>query len=106
MDLPIFDYTMCKFITDFFFTDVGLVLTVRLRAKEMIHFRNDTEKKMFELCSFYALCLLHLSTCLTGWVYDHELGLYWLTRVEAPVLNPILCGVHSFSRLHLLELCL
>ena len=48
-----FDYTMCKFITDFFFTDVGLVLTVCLRAKQIIHFRNDTEKKMLELlCSF------------------------------------------------------
>ena len=48
-----FDYTMCKFITDLFFTNVGLVLTVFLRAKQIIHFRNDTEKKMFEsLCSF------------------------------------------------------
>ena len=48
-----FDYTMCKFIIDLFFTNVGLVLTVCLRAKQIIHFRNDTEKKMFELlCSF------------------------------------------------------
>ena len=40
-----FDYTMCKFITDLFFTNVGLVLTVCLRAKQMIHFRNDTKRK-------------------------------------------------------------
>ena len=47
-----FDYTMCKFITDLFFTNVGLVLTVCLQAKQIIHFRNNTEKKMFELlCS-------------------------------------------------------
>ena len=51
-----FDCTMCKFITDLFFTNVGLVLTVYLRAKQIIHFRNDTEKKMFELlCSFLGL---------------------------------------------------
>ena len=37
-------------------------------------------------------CLLHLSTCLTGWVYDQELGLYWLNRVEALLLNEIPCG--------------
>ena len=87
---------MCKFITNLFFMNVGLVLTVCLRAKQIIHFRNDTEKKMFELlCSFLTeipLCLLHLSTCLTGWVYDQELGLYWLDRVEAPSLNRIPCG--------------
>ena len=40
-----FDYTMCKFITDLFFTIVGLVLTIYLRAKQIIYFRNDTEKK-------------------------------------------------------------
>ena len=52
-----FDCTMCKFITDLFFTNVGLVLTVCLRAKQIIHFRNDTEKKiMFKLlCSFLGL---------------------------------------------------
>ena len=51
-----FDIVMCKFITDLFFTDVGLVLTVYLRAKQIIHFRNDTEKEMFELlCSFLGL---------------------------------------------------
>ena len=44
-----FDYTMCKFITDLFFTNVGLVLTACLLAKQIIHFSNDTEKKMFEL---------------------------------------------------------
>ena len=38
------------------------------------------------------LCLLHSSTCLTGWVYDQELGLYWLNRVEAPLLNQIPYG--------------
>ena len=35
-------------------------------------------------------CLLHLSTCLTDWVYDQELGLYWLNRVQALLLIP--CG--------------
>ena len=39
-----FDYTMCKFITDLFFTNVGLVLTVCLRAKQMIHL-GMTQKK-------------------------------------------------------------
>ena len=38
-----FDYTMCKFITDLFFTNIGLVLTICSRAKQIIHFRNDTE---------------------------------------------------------------
>ena len=48
-----FDYTMCKFITDLFLTNIGLVLTICLRVKQIIHFRNDTKKKMFELlCSF------------------------------------------------------
>ena len=51
-----FDYTVCKFTTDLFFTNVGLMLTVCLRAKQTIHFRNDTEKKMFELlCSLSGL---------------------------------------------------
>ena len=51
------------------------MLTLCLPAKQIIHFRNDTEKKMFELlCSFLGFfCLLHLSTCLTGRVYDQEL---------------------------------
>ena len=35
-----FDYTMCKFITDICFANVGLVLTVCLRGKQIIHFRN------------------------------------------------------------------
>ena len=48
-----FDYTMRKFITDLFFTNVGLVLTVCLRTKQIIHFKNGTGKKMFELlCAF------------------------------------------------------
>ena len=88
---------MCKFITDLFFTNVGLVLTVCLRAKRIRHFRNDTEKKMFK---FYLLMFFSripflspkLSTCLTGWVYDQELGLYWVNRVEALLLNQIPCG--------------
>ena len=82
-------------MTDLFFTNVGLILTVYLRAKQIIHFRNDTEKKMFELlCYFLGLlvCLLHLSTCLTGSVYDQLLGLYWLNMVEAPLLNQIPYG--------------
>ena len=56
------------------FTNVGLVLTVCLGVKQIINFRNDTEKQMFELLGFFRipLCLLHLSTCLTGWVYDQE----------------------------------
>ena len=90
------DYTMCKLITHLFFTNVGLVLTVCLRAKQMIHFKNDKEKKIFELlCSFLGFPFVsytYLSTCLTGWVYDQELGLYWLNRVEAPLLNQIPCG--------------
>ena len=28
-----FDYTVCKFVTDLFFTNVGLMLTVCLQAK-------------------------------------------------------------------------
>ena len=91
-----FDYTMCKFITDLFFTNVGLVLTVCLRAKQMIYFRNDTEKKIFELlCSFLGFLFVsytYLSACLTVWDYDQELGLYWLNRVETPLLNQIPCG--------------
>ena len=86
---------MCKFIADLFFANVGLVLTVCLRKKQMIHFRNDTEKKIFELCSFLGFLFVsftYLSTCLTGWVYDQELGPYWLNRVEAPLLNQIPCG--------------
>ena len=51
-----FDCAMCKFIIDLFFTNVGLVLTVCSRAKQIIHFRNDTEKEMFELlCAFLGL---------------------------------------------------
>ena len=100
-----FDCTMCKFLTDLFFTNVGLVLTVCLRAKQIIHFKNGTEKKI-TFFSRIALYLLHLSTCLTGCVYDQELGLYWLNRVEAPMLNQIPCGMQNFGRLHLLELCL
>ena len=79
----------------YFFTNVGLVLTVCLRAKQVIHFRNDTEKKMFELlCSFLGFLFVSWtwSTCLTGCVYDRELGLYWLNRAEAPLLNKIPCG--------------
>ena len=41
-----FDCTMCKHITDLFFMNVGFVLTVSFRAKQIIHFRNDTEKKI------------------------------------------------------------
>ena len=48
-----FDYTICKFLTDLFFSNVGQVLTVCLRAKQIIHFRNNTEKKMFELLSSF-----------------------------------------------------
>ena len=33
------------------------------------------------------LCPLHLTTCLTGWVYDQVLGPYWLNRAEAPLLT-------------------
>ena len=42
-------------------------------------------------------CLLHLSTCLTDWVYDQELGLYWLNRVEALLLNQIPCLICTAS---------
>ena len=49
-----FNFTICKFITDlFFFTNLVPALTVCLRAKQIIHFRNDTEMKIFELlCAF------------------------------------------------------
>ena len=40
----------------------------------------------------FRFCLLNLSTCLTGWVYDQELGLYRVNRVEALLLNQIPCG--------------
>ena len=57
-----FDYTMCKIITDLFFTNVAPVLTVCLRAKQIIHSRNDTEKKMFELlCSFLGFLFVSYS---------------------------------------------
>ena len=72
------------------------MLTVCLRTKQMIHFRNDTEKKIFELLysflGFLFVSYTYLSTCLTSWVYDQELDLYWLNRVEAPLLNQIPCG--------------
>ena len=88
-----FDYTMCKFITDSFFTIVDLMLSVCLRVKQIIHFRNVTENvRIVMFFSRILLCLLHLSTCLTGWAYDQELDLYWLNRVEAPLLNQIPCG--------------
>ena len=85
---------MCKFITDLFFTNVGLVLTVCLRAKRIRHFRNDTEKTCLNFMFFSRIPFLSLklSTCLTGWVYDQELGLYWVNRVEALLLNQIPCG--------------
>ena len=35
---------------------------------------------------------LYLSTCLNGWVYDQELGLYWLNSAEPPLLKQIPCG--------------
>ena len=63
-----FDYTMCKFITDLFFTNVGLMLTVCLQMKQIIHFRNDTEKKMFEL-------LLRFPFVSYTWYMPNWLGL-------------------------------
>ena len=87
---------MCKFITDLFFTNVGLVLTVCLRAKQIIHFRNDTERN----CLNYYVVFQDSSLSPTFehmpnfdlWVYDQELGLYWLNRVEAPLFNQIPCS--------------
>ena len=69
--------------------NAGEVLSVCFRAKQIIHFRNDTERKClnFYVLSRIRLCLLHLSTCLTGWVYDKELGLYWAEQVEAPLFQ-------------------
>ena len=47
------------FMTDLSITNVGLVLTVCLLAKEIIHFTNDTEKKIFGLlCSFLEFLLV------------------------------------------------
>ena len=69
--------------------NVGLVLIVCLEVKQIINFRNDTGKKVFELLSTFlrfSLDLLHLSTRLTGWGYDQKLGLHWLSRVEPPLL--------------------
>ena len=43
-----FDCAMCKFITDLFFTNVGPVFDLLFTSKQIIHFRNDTEKEMFE----------------------------------------------------------
>ena len=87
------------------------MLTVCLRTKQIINsFQEGHRKenvimlKLLKLKCYYVkiikimffaripLCLLHLSTCLTGWVYGQELGLYWLNRVEAPLLNQIRCG--------------
>ena len=55
-----------------------------------------TQKEIFELlCSFLGFLFVsytYVSTCLTGWVYDQELGLYSLNRVEAPLLNQIPFG--------------
>ena len=48
-----FDYTMCNFITDLFLTNVGLVLTVCLQAKQIIHFRNDTETKCLNYYMYF-----------------------------------------------------
>ena len=69
------------------------MLTVCLRAKRIRHFRNDTEKKCLNFMFFSRIPFLSpkLSTCLTGWVYDQELGLYWVNRVEALLLNQIPC---------------
>ena len=90
-----FDYTMCKFITDLFFTNVGLASVNRLFTSEADNSFQEWHRKenvwIIMLFSRIPLCLLHLSTCLTGWVHDQELGLYWLNRVEAPLLNQIPC---------------
>ena len=82
--------------------NVDLVLTICLQSKQTIHFSNDTEKKMFEFLYAFSripLCLLHLSTCLTGWVYDQKLGLYWLNMVESPLLKQIPCGSLTYTAL-------
>ena len=53
------------------------------------------EKRILSLMALHRFLFVsytYLSTCLTGWVYDQELGLYWLNRVEAPLLNQIPCG--------------
>ena len=51
-------------MTDLFFTNVGLVLTVCLRAKQIIHFRNNIKRKCLNYLCFskISLYLLHLST--------------------------------------------
>ena len=68
-----FDYAMCKFITDLFFTNVGLVFD-RLFTSETDNSFQEWHKKgnvwIIVFFSRIALCLLHLSTCITGRVYD------------------------------------
>ena len=68
-----FDYTMCR-ITDLFFTIVRLVLTVYSPAKQIIHFRNNTKRKILELlCSLpgllfvsYTLSMVHSLSSAKG----------------------------------------
>ena len=59
-----------------------------------VHFKNDTEKKMFELlCSFLGFLFVSYTSVMPNWlVYDRELGLYWLNSAKAPFLNQIPCG--------------
>ena len=65
----LFDHTMCKFMTDLSITNVGLVLTVCLLAKQIIHFRNDTEKKIFGLlCSFLEFLLSPTLEYMPNWL--------------------------------------
>ena len=53
-----FDYTVCKFITDLFFTNVGLVLTICLRAKQTIHFRMTQKRKCLNYYVLFQDCSL------------------------------------------------
>ena len=83
-------------------------ITCRISDCENITFKNNVSlfqkhcfipRGLFHdkalLCSFLGFLFVsyvHLSTCLTGWVYHQELGLYWLNRVEALLLNQTPCG--------------
>ena len=86
---------MCKFITDLFFTNVGLVLPFVYELSGSGISGMTQKKKCLNFMFFSRIPFLSpkLSTCLTGWVYDQELGLYLVNRVEALLLNQIPCGI-------------
>ena len=98
-----------------FFTNVGLVSTLCLlisRAKQMIHFRNDTKnwEDVWIIMCFFKLPLYvpPLTTRIIVWGHDLKLGLNWSSRVEPSLLKqiPEWSDMRRLSRRYLLELCL